>query len=1100
MDEYRQRESLSFDKVTRKKRRSRYLTFGLDNPLISIGIIGLVVAAVIWCVGKSGENESGAMSRDDIGTIATHDYKASRDFTFDRVDREATDRIREQRVAEVLPIYRWDRDYHNALSSKIQLVFANMRNGLREEAVRLDAARVKCETPGSLAQSDPARQKWVDALLSPFAGSAVFSPYLSICKPDKSEIDEQMTEWAEAHRDSFVQSMGYVVDDTTFAYLAANGFSESFETGLREIFDVVLDRMIVSTRQAIDGVGNISVQWQEGDAKRQKIVDKSEKTMISTLESSEMMFLGLMRESFAQAPDGLYAYFKQFVRPNMTYDETATERERQYVRDKTAELRVIEEYKKGQTIVARGNPIKASHYDIFEKMAQSQGDIENRAIRWISLIIVIGALVFMLWRSMRGSARRQKNRDLVYFASGVLVYAVSLRCFVLLIDVLDSVYHWPFSVLLVFPFAAAPMIMRIVVNRFYAYLLAIVSIVLTSLIVESQNLLMGYVVMSTMAGCMLMERPRRSNVILRYGAILGCISALVGVSAYLLRGTNMTVSDYWIVAFLGLCSGFISAGIVTIGLPIAESLFGYVTSNKLLELSNLEHPALKALFMEAPGTYQHSIMVGTLNEAAADAIGANSILARVGGYYHDIGKVKNAQYFAENQRGDNPHNRLNPNMSALILKTHERDGLEIAKKYKLPQDIRDFIATHHGTSRIEYFYQRAKDRQERVHEEDYRYPGPRPQTRETGICMVSDMVEAAVRSLPDKSPDKILVLVHKLINHKFTDGQFDECDLTLRDLNDIANALIGILNAFYHHRPEYPDQKKEREKIEAEKRDKTEQPKNNSDKTDNAETNKNSGGNAAANKDNPGKPGETNGIPDKNAAPKDNDVKPDKTDAGRDKSDASANAEKSGGDAGCRANQTDVPLSSDKTIVSIEPVKRSKDKSPDAQPADNPGSQKSGADSRGNPAKDEKNAAAKNEKQKNKNDKSSNIAKNSQNSDNSRAKSKDDAAKKGNAGEDKSPNGEQIPSDRAAQTGKTRPTDPDPADENASTVILDIIDEKEEVDALLKEDGDANAADDKTAAETPKNNDRDAAAETIQGIQDAYDLTFSSKVDVFKRS
>ena len=1092
MDEYRQRDSLSFDKVPRKKKQSRFLTFGLENPLISIGFIGLVVLAVILCVGSTGESESGGMSRADIGTIATHDYKASRDFTFDRVDQEATDRIRDQRVSEVLPIYRWDRAYRDTLLAKVHLVFLNMRNGLQEEASRLSSVRVACHEPGESVDKDATRQKWVDALLSPYADSSVFEPYLSVCALSDAEISEQLTRWTEVHRDSFVQSMGYVVDDTTYAYLASHWFAESIETNLREIYDVVLDRMIVSTRQAIDGIDDISVQWLEGEERNSKVVDKSEKSMISTLESSEMMFWGLARESFSQAPEGFYLYFKQFVRPNLTYDEAATERERQSVRDKTAELRVIEEYKKGQTIVARGNPIRASHYEIFEKMTQSQGDIENRTIHWISLITVVGVLLFMLWRSMRGGVQRQKSRDLVYFASGILVYALSLRGFVLLNDVLDSVYHWSFSILLLFPFAAGPMVMLIVVSRFYAYLFGIVTAVIASLIVEDQSLLMGYIIISSVAGCMLMERPKRSNVVLRYGAVLGAVSALIAVAAYLLRGANMTHVDYWVVAFLGLASGFLSAGVVTIGLPIAESVFGYVTSNKLLELSNLEHPALKALFMEAPGTYQHSIMVGTLNEAAADAIGANSILARVGGYYHDIGKVKNAQYFAENQRGDNPHNRLNPNMSALILKTHERDGLEIAKKYKLPQDIRDFIATHHGTSRIEYFYQRAKEQQERVHEEDYRYPGPRPQTRETGICMVSDMVEAAVRSLPDKSPDKILVLVHKLINHKFSDGQFDECDLTLRDLNDIANALIGILNAFYHHRPEYPDQKKEREKIEAEKREKAEGAK---EKSDSGSETKDNSKNSTAVKDSSDKlekadSSKVDGSKDKEAKATEASNAP----KGDGTSTKDAKDVKEPKDAKSPKDSKDAKLS--KEANASKDVKEDKESidAKDAKDAKSPKESKELKESK--PQKDQK------DQKESKDAKDARDAKDAKSSkeSNEKATKQEQKNSKGAKGDCSFADESMVESTGAVEdSGASEESTVESQAETNEGDDGTASDDKREVEALLKE-GEADDRDGNGNGETPKTVDAESVMATIQGIQDAYDLTFSSKVDVFKRS
>jgi putative nucleotidyltransferase with HDIG domain len=206
-------------------------------------------------------------------------------------------------------------------------------------------------------------------------------------------------------------------------------------------------------------------------------------------------------------------------------------------------------------------------------------------------------------------------------------------------------------------------------------------------------------------------------------------------------------------------------------------------------------------------------LVGTLAKEACEAIRANPLLARVGAYYHDIGKGRNPQYFAENMRaGHNPHDKLKPHMSALIIKAHVKDGLELARQHGLPQEIQDFIAMHHGTTLISYFYHRAKSQEDpdipEVEEEDYRYPGPKPQTRETAIVMLADGIEAATRAMPDPTPARIKGLVQTMINKLFADGQFDECDLTLKDLNAIAKAFIRVLTSMYHTRPQYPDQGK----------------------------------------------------------------------------------------------------------------------------------------------------------------------------------------------------------------------------------------------------------------------------------------------------
>jgi len=256
-------------------------------------------------------------------------------------------------------------------------------------------------------------------------------------------------------------------------------------------------------------------------------------------------------------------------------------------------------------------------------------------------------------------------------------------------------------------------------------------------------------------------------------------------------------------AFTGLITPIVAYGI----LPLIEMVFGVTTDFSLLELSDLNHPLLKKLSLEAHGTYYHSINVGNLAEAGAQAINANSLLARVGSYYHDIGKVEKAEYFIENQLGSkNPHEKLAPRMSALILANHVKRGLELADEYKLPKRVKDIIAQHQGTSLMNYFYDKAvKEKKEEASEADYRYLGPKPQTKEAAIVMLADAVEAASRSLKDPSHSRLKGLVNKIVDQKFSDGELDESPLTLRDLEKIKEAFVKILAGIYHTRVEYPN-------------------------------------------------------------------------------------------------------------------------------------------------------------------------------------------------------------------------------------------------------------------------------------------------------
>ncbi|PIQ90927.1 MAG: hypothetical protein COV71_01855 [Candidatus Omnitrophica bacterium CG11_big_fil_rev_8_21_14_0_20_41_12] len=264
---------------------------------------------------------------------------------------------------------------------------------------------------------------------------------------------------------------------------------------------------------------------------------------------------------------------------------------------------------------------------------------------------------------------------------------------------------------------------------------------------------------------------------------------------------------YLIILINGLVCGMITLGI----LPLFEYLFRTVTNISLLELADSNQPILQRMILEAPGTYHHSLIVGNLADAACSAIGANGLLARVGAYYHDIGKLQKPEYFIENQNiKANAHDDLSPTMSKLIIMNHIKEGLELAKKYHLSPILWNFIQQHHGNSLVYYFYRRAleegKEDNQEVSEEGFRYPGPKPNTIETAIVLLADSVEAATRSLKGPNPDRIVEMVHKIINNKFIDGQLDECELTLKDIEKISSTFNKILSGIYHSRIDYPQE------------------------------------------------------------------------------------------------------------------------------------------------------------------------------------------------------------------------------------------------------------------------------------------------------
>ncbi|HEY8497653.1 MAG TPA: HDIG domain-containing metalloprotein, partial [Limnochordales bacterium] len=274
------------------------------------------------------------------------------------------------------------------------------------------------------------------------------------------------------------------------------------------------------------------------------------------------------------------------------------------------------------------------------------------------------------------------------------------------------------------------------------------------------------------------------------------------------RADTRTVAASW----AGLANGLLSAVLALGLLPFVESLFGVVSSVRLMELCNPNQPLLRRLLLEAPGTYHHSLMVGNLAETAAEAVGADPVLCRAGALYHDVGKVRRPYFFVENQFGDaNPHDRLNPSLSTLIIMSHVKDGIDLARQARLPEAIVEFIRTHHGTDLVRYFYMKALNAEgpDKVKEEDFRYPGPKPRTKETAIVMLADSVEASARALGRASPGRVEGLVRRVIRERLLDGQLDESTLTLQELNAIANAFSRVLTGVYHARIEYPQLERE---------------------------------------------------------------------------------------------------------------------------------------------------------------------------------------------------------------------------------------------------------------------------------------------------
>lgn len=391
---------------------------------------------------------------------------------------------------------------------------------------------------------------------------------------------------------------------------------------------------------------------------------------------------------------------------------------------------------------------------------------------------------------------RKKQRAICSFLNLSLLYLIIFVASYYTIKQGAAIFYIPFCVVpmlaamlfedlevsLVLTLAAAFSVASLYGNQLYLGLLFLTSGIFSTLLVYNLR--------------------RRMNII-HAGFIVGLIQAL---SLFFLdRLIFSGPARYLFFVLNGIISSIVVVGI----LPVFEYLFRTATNITLLELADFNHPLLQKMILEAPGTYHHSLIVGNLSEAACRAVGANALLSRIGAYYHDIGKIEKAGYFSENQQiQESKHDSLSPTISKLIIMNHVKEGVELAKKYKINPRLIDFILQHHGNSLVYYFYRRALEgleEDQEIKEEGFRYPGPKPNTKETAIVLLADSVEAATRALKEHTPDKVREVVHKIINNKFIDGQLDECDLTLKDLEKISAVFIHILTGIYHNRISYPE-------------------------------------------------------------------------------------------------------------------------------------------------------------------------------------------------------------------------------------------------------------------------------------------------------
>ena len=504
-----------------------------------------------------------------------------------------------------------------------------------------------------------------------------------------------------------------------------------------------------------------------------------------------------------------YELINEFTKPNILFEKDLTESRQKERLDKVSRFQGT--VLANELIVDTNNRITES---VLLKLKSLQLESERRLgyeraadkfREYLGAFFVVSILLFLLFSFFYIYRNEYFNESKLLLLIGLLMYLIVFFSWIIVS------YQLPTYII---PIAMFSILLTVLLDTTVSLISSTILILLVSLLIGNDlDFAIVQFFISFIAILSVRKLRKRRQIITTMLTLVFC-SLFVFFSVMLFKGIDFLDYNYSTVGYLAL-SSFLCP-ILAFGLvPLFESFFGITTDLSLIELLDYDQPLLKKLMEDAPGTHTHSVKVGTLAESCANAIGARALLCRVGSYYHDIGKIKKPEYYAENQTGENKHDSITPHMSAKILKQHVTDGLTLADEYGLPNIVKDFIETHHAKNRMEFFYKKALENDSKVDENEFRYPGPKPTSKETGIVMLAEAIEAQANSLKNPTLEKFETMIDKAIRSRLEDGQLDECPLTMEDLQKIKgrrdgkHGLLPVLSGLYHSRPEYPSKDNE---------------------------------------------------------------------------------------------------------------------------------------------------------------------------------------------------------------------------------------------------------------------------------------------------
>ena len=633
--------------------------------------------------------------------------------------------------------------------------------------------------------------------------------------------------WSELDRDRRTQLiseadavLGLMLPDGLIGPAWDEGFTAETELSAERLLRNHVQHSLLGTTQVVSLGRNNAIRLRDIADQDERVLD--DLSDIADLETARGRVRRQVMEAIeadAELEDALAALLGKLLLPNLTYNSNETQSRRQGAA--AAVDQVFYQVKRGRAIAREGDAVTDRMLRELSAFRQ-QGAPGGSRTATGGILLLVGLAIVAMWRYVRHYRGRNRVVRVARLHQLLLVLLVGTtmvtRVGLFIGDaVARSFAQPPYDVAEAYwyalPVAAGALLVVLLVDADVAWIYAAVQAVILGVMTGSLEMAL-YALLSSFAAVFALVRYSQRTAMARSVVVVGVVNVLVVLGFALLAQPAPPWSLAGFEGALALFGGIQVAALALAVLPPLESMFNTLTDIKLLELSNMNLPLLKQLAVGAPGTYHHSVVVGTLAEKAAEAIGANPLFARVAAYYHDVGKMRQPEYFIENQKdGRNPHDNLAPHMSALILVRHVTDGIAYAHEHRLPQPLIDIVPQHHGTRFMRYFHERAKqqagDEGNPVREEDFRYPGPRPQSREAALIMLADGVEAMSRLIDEPTEVKLRQMIRKNVRDVLDDGQLDQCDITLADLSKVTEAFVDVLSGMHHHRIEYPEHRPE---------------------------------------------------------------------------------------------------------------------------------------------------------------------------------------------------------------------------------------------------------------------------------------------------